>query len=163
MSTDNSHYGEAYIIEEDGTKTSIPIGFADAKNARPHEAGASASQPQGSSSRGSGGFAGSQPQWPGGANGPYAGGNPYVNAGPQAGQSGPRVVFTTFPPMGSGPYAGPQTPGADVNPKPVSRFKLHLGRRIFGLFLVFIGLPMLLLPGPGLFCILLGLSLVLAP
>ena len=116
MSNNNAAFGEAYIIEDDGTKTSIPIGFTDGKGSGP--------------------------------------GNAHT--------SGPRVTFTSF---GGNPYARPQQPDSMPNQGaiPKSRFKLHLGRRILGLFLVLIGLPMLILPGPGLLCILVGLSMIFTP
>ena len=118
----NADFGEAYIIEDDGTKTSVPIGFTGSQTA-------GSSNPY--------------------ANGPRPAGNPY------AGQAGPRVVFTTFPQQPNG------IPNQGQLPR--GRFKLHLGRRILGLFLMLIGLPMLILPGPGLFCILVGLTFLLAP
>lgn len=88
----NANFGEAYVIENDGSKTAIPIGFADGRSFTP-----------------------------------------------------PHVHTRTRHATGSAPR---------------SRFKLHLGRRIFGIILTLIGLPMLILPGPGVLLILAGLSLV---
>ncbi len=43
------------------------------------------------------------------------------------------------------------------------RRKLHLGRRIAGLAIAMIGVPMLILPGPGLALIGLGLMMATMP
>ena len=93
MTTSSTAFGEAYVIENDGSRTAIPIGFADGKHSVP----------------------------------------PHT-------------------------YTRRVTAGV-----PRSRFKLHLGRRIFGIILTLVGLPLLILPGPGLLLIAAGLSLVLAP
>ncbi|ACV23173.1 Uncharacterised protein [Slackia heliotrinireducens] len=89
MKTSNENFYEAYVINNDGTKTSAPMTFVERPN------------------------------------------NPFGN-----GASAQAVAYT---------------PG------------LHLGRRILGLGLVAIGIPMLILPGPGLLAVTLGLSMALLP
>ena len=106
MKTTNSPVSEAYVLERDGSKTAVPIGFADEK---PRARRASSySSPYGSSSS---------------ARNAYA---------------------------GSGTAAMP-------------RRGLHLGRRALGILFVLIGLPMLILPGPGLALIGLGLLMAVMP
>lgn len=106
---DSSVY-EAYVINEDGTQTAIPVGFAQGNTA-----GYSTARRPGSCNRSGGACA---PQ------------NPFTSVGPQT-----------------------ATP----------RKSLHLGRRLAGLGIAALGVPLLLLPGPGLALIGLGLLMVVMP
>lgn len=106
MKTTNSPVSEAYVIERDGSKTAVPIGFADEKPRARRAYSCSAAYGSSSSAR-----------------------NAYA---------------------GSGTAAMP-------------RRGLHLGRRALGILFVLIGLPMLILPGPGLALVGLGLLMTVMP
>lgn len=102
MKTTDSTVLEAYVIEDDGTKTAVPAGFADrmprSRDARQtREAGA------------------------------YDAHNPYATREARA------------------------------------RRPLHLGRRMAGVAIALIGVPLLILPGPGLALVGLGLLMAVMP
>lgn len=97
MSTRENNVYQAYVINDDGTKTAVPMTFADA-----------ASRASGTSS------------------------NPFFKN-----SDGSRA---------KGVFSG-----------------LHLGRRVAGLALIAVGIPMLILPGPGLLCISVGAGMLLMP
>lgn len=113
MKTTSPTVSEAYVIESDGSKTAVPIGFADEKP-RTNRTAAYAS--------------------------------PYGYAQTVGGQG-----FKAHP-----SYAG-------VSATAAPRRGLHLGRRLLGAMLVLIGLPLLILPGPGIALIGLGLLMVTMP
>lgn len=84
----------------------------------------------------------------------------YADA-PSSSASAPRgfAVGTPFPGFayvraegagGTRQYAGPAP-------------KLHIGRRLAGLVIAAVGVPLLILPGPGLLLIGLGLAMAIAP
>lgn len=112
MKTTDSQVFEAYVIEDDGTKTAVPIGFAD-KNPRVRYSTVADGRPA------------------------------YACASSAAGYA-PRNPF------GPAPDAAP-------------RRKLHLGRRLLGVGIALIGLPLLILPGHGLALIGLGLLMATMP
>ena len=119
MKTTDSAVLEAYVIENDGSKTAVPIGFADEKPRAKR-----AASPAGGAWQASTAHAGrTRPPFA-----PFAG--------------------------GAGPFAG-----ATVAP----RRKLHLGRRLAGVAIALVGVPLLILPGPGLALIGLGLLMATMP
>lgn len=90
----------------------------------------------------------------------------YADA-PSSSASAPRgfAVGTPFPGFayvrtegagGTRQYAGPA-----VNAAPAP--KLHIGRRLAGLVIAAVGVPLLILPGPGLLLIGIGLAMAIAP
>ena len=112
MKATNSPVSEAYVIERDGSKTAVPIGFADEKP-RGRRANPSAC-PYGAQTASGPGFAG-------------------------------RACYS------NGQAAA------------MPRRGLQLGRRALGVLFVLIGLPMLILPGPGLALVGLGLLMIAMP
>ncbi|MDO5043341.1 MAG: hypothetical protein Q4D92_07510 [Slackia sp.] len=113
MKTADSQVIEAYVIEDDGTKTAVPAGFADKK---PHAQYSAA---------------------PGGK-------RAYAYAANAAGFA-------------------PQSPFSGATATAAPRRGLHLGRRALGVMLVLVGLPLLILPGPGLALVGLGLLMTVMP
>lgn len=110
MTRADSNVYEAYVINEDGTQTAIPVGFANSTTN-----GYSAARQRGACSQSSGACA-------------------------------PQSPFTSV---------GVQTA--------TLRRSLHLGRRLAGLGIAAVGVPLLLLPGPGLALIGLGLLMMVMP
>ena len=80
----------------------------------------------------------------------------YADA-PSSSASAPRgfAVGTPFP-----GFAYVRAEGA-VNAAPAP--KLHIGRRLAGLVIAAVGVPLLILPGPGLLLIGIGLAMAIAP
>lgn len=114
MKTNEPTVCEAYVIESDGSKTAVPIGFADE------------------------GF----------------------RARRTTPRSGARA-YADFPFSAGFASRGPVVNNAGAAAMP--RRKLHLGRRIAGLAIAMIGVPLLILPGPGLALIGLGLMMATMP
>ena len=143
MSTVNA---EAYVINDDGTKTAIPVNFVDAKQNTP-SSGNVASECAASFKRG---FSRGSAEARGGAGG-------YGGATNPAGTSG------SAPYVNACGYA-PQSPFTTVDATTAApKRSLHLGRRVAGLAIAAIGVPLLILPGPGLALIGLGLLMVVMP
>lgn len=130
---------EAYVINDDGTKTAIPIGFADyVPNAGAGSAGANGGAGFASKATGVANRAATA------AGGRRRGGVYGANA--NASGYAPQDPFTTVNPATGAP-----------------KRSLHIARRIAGLGIAAIGVPLLILPGPGLALIGLGLIMVIAP
>lgn len=114
VNSTSSNIYEAYVINEDGTKTAVPMGFAD--------------------------------KGPAGRN---RNGQPFAARFGQA--------------QGATGYT-PQSPYTTVRPQTATpRRSLHLGRRLAGLAIAAVGVPLLILPGPGLALIGLGLMMAVMP
>ena len=143
MSTVNA---EAYVINDDGTKTAIPVSFVDEKRGSASY-GNVASECAASFKRG---FSRGNAEAQGNASG-------YGGATNPAGTSGSAPYVNAYG------YA-PQSPFTTVDAQTAApKRSLHLGRRVAGLAIAAIGVPLLILPGPGLALIGLGLLMVVMP
>ncbi|HJF66560.1 MAG TPA: hypothetical protein K8U77_10675 [Slackia equolifaciens] len=156
MSTINA---EAYVINDDGTKTAIPVDFIDegrtSTTSRNVASGCVESFKRGFA-RGNTGSARTN-----------------TGAASQAAQSYTRWYAKRAEcgcagaPAGTGTNAqgyAPQNPFTTVDASTAApKRSLHLGRRIAGLGVAAIGVPLLILPGPGLALIGLGLLMVVMP
>lgn len=130
MSTINA---EAYVINDDGSKTTIPVDLVDSRNGNNSRSKTSEAAQAAQSYR----------RWyTKRAECGCAGASSQVNAHGYSAQS----PFTTVNAQTTAP-----------------RRSLHLGRRIAGLGVAAIGVPLLILPGPGLALIGLGLLMVVMP
>lgn len=152
MSTVNA---EAYVINDDGTKTAIPVNFVNEGSAS-STGGNVAAECVESFKRGfARGNAGSARAGAGEAS--------------QAAQSYTRWYAKRAEcgcaDAGTNAYGyAPQSPFTTVDAQTAApRRSLHLGRRIAGLAIAAIGVPLLILPGPGLALIGLGLLMVVMP
>lgn len=137
MSTSDA---EAYVINSDGTKTAIPVNFIDGSTTSGNPAG------KGTASSCTAAFVQG-----------FARGNAEASSTRQGGAP------KNAPNVNAYGYA-PQDPFTNVGAETTApRRSLHLGRRILGLCIAAIGVPLLILPGPGLALIGLGLLMVVMP
>lgn len=140
---------EAYVIEKDGTKTAIPVQLVD----EPHA-------DNGSSGRN----AGAAPFARG-----FSCGGAKTSTRETSSARGARSSAASTGPQTSNPYANaygyaPQSPFTTVDAQTVApKRSLHLGRRVAGLAIAAVGVPLLILPGPGLALIGLGLLMATMP
>ena len=152
MSSTNA---EAYVINDDGTKTAIPVNFVNDEGAS-STGGNVAAECVESFKRG------------------FARGNAGsvrtdVSEASRAAQSYTRwyAKRAECRCAGTGTNAhgyAPQSPFTTVDATTAApKRSLHLGRRIAGLGIAAIGVPLLILPGPGLALIGLGLLMVVMP
>ena len=152
MSTINA---EAYVINDDGTKTAIPVNFVNEGSASP-TGGSTAAKCVESFKRG------------------FARGNAEsvqadTGEASQAAQSYTRWYAKRAEcgcaSTGTNAHGyAPQSPFTTVDAQTAApKHSFHLGRRIAGLGIAAIGVPLLILPGPGLALIGLGLLMVVMP
>lgn len=142
---------EAYVINDDGSKTAIPVNFVNEERAS-SVSGKAASRRAESFKR------------------KFVRGSARTNAdsASQAAQSYMRWYTKRAECGCSGGtnahgYA-PQSPFTTVDAATTApKRSLHLGRRIVGLGIAAVGVPLLILPGPGLALVGLGLLMVVMP